>query len=503
MSVSNGQTANATTFNGAFVSKVVNSTTIGQVTLANADGSSGSSVTNIQRELNALNSFLGKSSNVAYNTLPTWVNNDVGASSDPVFDRVDSLTVKFNSSTGHRHTGAAGDAPAIAASALIGLNYYRAEWQTFSISGASGTSFDITSAVSGKVAGGGNNSVGVIVDEPNNRCVIVDLDTETAIEDAGGQRVFGRITEASGAWDLSFYTNEAGSAVLHNLASNDLRVYFKEVFTLNTIPTVGADIGQIPSLDLTADIINASATQAGKVSIGTQTFAGAKTFTGNVIAQALLIGDLVVDSTTTAGGNTVTPTKLITKFTDASLTGISAIVEGVTNQLFMITNAAGGTVTIVNEDTGYTAARRILTGTGADLEMEDGSSIILYYDDDSSRWRVVGGTGSGSGGGAVVDTFTGTSIAPSADMVQTWRFTGSSDTTMTSTPFGTTGLIDGMRITVINNASAYSLTFTHLDGNHSTIMNGDCVLYRYGSITFEWLDSATRWVEVSRNEILI
>lgn len=119
MSVVNGANANQTTFNAAFVSKTVNSTTVGQVSLANVDGSSGSSITNIQRELNSLASFLGKAVNQSATALPSWTNNTTGASSDDIFDRADALTVKMET---HTHTGAAGQgAPINLATSVAGV----------------------------------------------------------------------------------------------------------------------------------------------------------------------------------------------------------------------------------------------------------------------------------------------------------------------------------------------------------------------------------------------
>lgn len=43
----------------------------------------------------------------------------------------------------------------------------------------------------------------------------------------------------------------------------------------------------------------------------------------------------------------------------------------------------------------------IVTGTGSDLTIKNKASVFLVYDDSESKWYVVGGTGSGSGGGVV------------------------------------------------------------------------------------------------------
>lgn len=61
MSVTNGQPANQTTFNDAFVSKTSDSTVIGEVTLANTD--SGATVTNVQQAINDIKSDITDAEN--------------------------------------------------------------------------------------------------------------------------------------------------------------------------------------------------------------------------------------------------------------------------------------------------------------------------------------------------------------------------------------------------------------------------------------------------------
>lgn len=87
----------------------------------------------------------------------------------------------------------------------------------------------------------------------------------------------------------------------------------------------------------------------------------------------------------------------IIKVTNASLSSIRSVSPAVQGFLILV-NGTGATVTIKNESSGATAANRIVTGTGVDLSVKDGASIILAYDTNSTRWRVTGGSGSGSGG---------------------------------------------------------------------------------------------------------
>lgn len=92
MSVTNGQIANQTTFNNAFMSRTVDTSTVGKVDLNNAAAVSGTAIVNVQRELNSLASFLGKALNIAKDALPTWTEDEIGAAGDDVFERVDALS---------------------------------------------------------------------------------------------------------------------------------------------------------------------------------------------------------------------------------------------------------------------------------------------------------------------------------------------------------------------------------------------------------------------------
>jgi len=103
----------------------------------------------------------------------------------------------------------------------------------------------------------------------------------------------------------------------------------------------------------------------------------------------------------TATGSNVTltlPATSTVRLTDGSLSSVDMIPAGVSEQFLKLVNATGGQVTI-NNDTGGTAANRVLTGTGSNLTLEDEASLLLRYDATEARWMVVGGSGSGGGAG--------------------------------------------------------------------------------------------------------
>lgn len=282
MTVSNGQLANSTTFNQAFSSRLADDNTVGKKDLQNTDPASGPDVINVQREINSLNSFTGRPSGSAWDDEPIWTENQVGTATDTLLDRGDALTERFDGITGHTHDGTDGQGALIDASDLTNVNNLFGIYQYLEVTGANGSTYDVSTEFTGRSPGGDSITVGVLTDAPINKVSIIDLATGTAIEDAGGQRVYARITESAGVWTLSFYTNEAGVETAHTLASTNIGVFFREVFNQNSRPTIPADVAEIGSLDLTADVVDASPTQRGLVSTSAQSFAGRKTFEGGV-----------------------------------------------------------------------------------------------------------------------------------------------------------------------------------------------------------------------------
>lgn len=313
MSVTNGQIANQTTFNNAFVSKtaVSGNDATGIIGLNNTtDPNSGNQIFNTQRYQNEIADADGVASEGDANR-KVYSSNNVVANGDNRKVAIGKLDAEFDISTGHDHNGV--NSKQVSAADLADLNYYRAAWQTFTVLGADGTDDDISTQLTGKTPGGGTSAAGVITSAPYNKVEIRKSDDGTYIEDAGGQRVYGRITEAASVWTLTYYTNEAGVETAHTLATEDIRVYFLEVFTLDTVPTIPDEAGFIGSLDLTADIVDASATQRGVVSTGSQTLGGEKTFQddlrfaknlyyGSPTANPAAVGNIgILDGTSTLG----------------------------------------------------------------------------------------------------------------------------------------------------------------------------------------------------------
>lgn len=102
MSVANGQIANQTTFNDAFLSRKVDSSTIGKINLQNA---AHSTITDAQRELVAIARYTGKTLNTAATTAPAWASNAVGASGDSLFARIEALQTAYVGSVSGKVAG--------------------------------------------------------------------------------------------------------------------------------------------------------------------------------------------------------------------------------------------------------------------------------------------------------------------------------------------------------------------------------------------------------------
>jgi hypothetical protein len=284
MAVVNGQDANENTFNNAFLSRTVDSSTIALVDLENTDPSSGDTIQNIQRELNKLNDVLGSTPNDPVGFGYSWVSNDVGVSTDSVGERADLLTEKFGA-TGHTHTGASGEGGQIESQSLINTPLKGYEIQGVDKTGVTGSSIVVTSDFSTKSPSTNSTTLGVVVNSAQNKIVIRYASGATqddSIVSLAGDVVYGRLTFSAGVWLLSFYTNISGTETAFSFATvTNVRYYYQELFNpLNSAspPPVYSTFASIPSDNITSEIQDASATQRGVVTTGTQTFGGIKTF---------------------------------------------------------------------------------------------------------------------------------------------------------------------------------------------------------------------------------
>lgn len=396
MTVSNGMLANQTSFNNGFVSKTATSgnTVTGIVEMANiSDPNSGLTFTNAQRYINEIADSDGTVGQ-ADATRKTYSSNNVVANGDSRKTALGKVDAKFDGVTGHFHTGAVGDGPQISALAgLSSFNKFFASFAAVDITAANGATFDASAYFGSSTPGGTSTQVGVVTSAPNNRCQVISTLTGTNVEDANGQRVYARLTEAVGVWTLSFYTNEAGVETAHTLSSQNITVLYREVFNAATRPTFSAEVGIYESLDLTADIVDATATQRGVVSTSAQTFAGKKTLgDGLVLQDSWETPKTDVASAASITAQTYYP---FIKLTGATATTLKGIAGGLDGLRVTIHNASSADLTISHEDAGDSAANRFKLPQATNIVVRSDSSAEFIYDSSQSRWVIKSGAGSG------------------------------------------------------------------------------------------------------------
>lgn len=398
MSISNGQIANATNFNNAFVSKTATTgnTVTGIVEMANvSEPLSGVAFTNAQQYINEIADSDGTIGQ-ADATRKTYSSSTVVTTGDSRKTAVGKLDARFHGTTGHTHTGVAGEGPQVSAlDAISEFNKYFAAYQAVDITSAVGTTFDVTSYFSTETPGGDTAVVGVVTSAPNNRGQILSTSTLTYIEDAQGQRVYSKLTESTGTWTLSFYTNEAGVETAHSLSSQNITLRYLKVFDAETRPTFSADLGLYESLDLTADVADASTTVSGKVNTSAQSFAGLKYFTSGLKLSA----SFESPKTDVASGGTVTALTYspFINFTGASTTTVQGLASGTDGKRIVIHNSSSGTLTIEDENAGASAANRFHLPGGNPLSVSQDSSTEFIYDTGISRWVIQSASAAAAG----------------------------------------------------------------------------------------------------------
>lgn len=126
-----------------------------------------------------------------------------------------------------------------------------------------------------------------------------------------------------------------------------------------------------------------------------QTISGNKTSSGKLNLNGELNLGETIDTATTGAAAVLPSLTPAIRITNASLVSISNVDDVSFGKLVLVTNNTGNPVVITN-DSGGTAIKRIVTGTGADFNLLDNASVILSYNSNLSRWMISGGSGAGS-----------------------------------------------------------------------------------------------------------
>lgn len=270
MGVTDGSPVNAATTNPAFLDANADDTALGKISFNNISDvpTSGPAINNIQREANAMASFSGKAINVAIGALPAWTHNEVGTSSDNLFMRSDALTYLFNGTSGHNHNGTDGNGPNVPGTSLSGIPLQGFFIEGTDLIGVTGTSTNVSTQLTGKTPSTANTILGVVVTGVYNKVTLryaSGTNENDQIFDSLGNIVYGRITESSSVWTLSYYSLIGGTETAYSFSSTNVRWYYQELFNPVVSSPVYSQLAVIPSDNATADILDASEIQSGKV----------------------------------------------------------------------------------------------------------------------------------------------------------------------------------------------------------------------------------------------
>ena len=127
------------------------------------------------------------------------------------------------------------------------------------------------------------------------------------------------------------------------------------------------------------------------------TTASSPTFTNQTLSGYLATQFASDYATTGAQDDVNLGSTSAVRYTGAGTATFTGVTGGVNGRILYVHNDSASALTLSNDSGSSTAANRILTGTGSDLAVAAGSSIVMQYDATESRWRVVGGSGGGGG----------------------------------------------------------------------------------------------------------
>lgn len=292
-----------------------------------------------------------------------------------------------------------------------------------------------------------------------------------------------------------FYANDTVTAA-DNPPAGYMSFYFKSDGSAYIRNSSGTET------DITGGQV-ASATQSGVVSTAsTQSFGGEKKFEGGIAG--------IIQTSSETGTAITLGTPTFIKRLGSTITSIAQITAPSTSneRIIVLTNASGSNITVLNSATATTAA--ILTGNGSDLVFANTASIILYYDTTSTRWRIVGGSGSSA------PTIFGSrasprSIVPSTGIVAASSHMSTTDinqtiyiessvaaaeTEVSASPPIQAGTVVGQRITLIARSSTAVLKF--LASSSGVDLKGDWLSYAGTCLVIEW--DGTNWYEITRRD---
>lgn len=393
--VVDGSPINASNTNAAFIDANGDDFTIGILGLQNTNPVSGSFITNVQRGLNNLFAFVGMADETV-----TSHDNSSGPLTYLALDNLDTRVRKLdaalsNTTSGHNHNGV--NSKQITFLDILNVQLIGYAINGTNITGVTGSSKDVSSILTGEFPSNSQTVKGIVVNAPYNYCPLFDSNDDSFL-DGTGNKVYGRLTESSGVWTLSFFSDISGTETSYSFASSTLVKWFYQKLFDETDRPVYSDV-LVRTSDQVAGIVpDASQTVSGKVNISSQSFGGLKTFKDG----ARLENELSITRVDTASAASITaltykPFQKITGSTETYLRGVGSGADGRT---IIIHNGTTQTLHIQHEDGAASASDRIKLPLSTNINLKPDQSIELIYDSNQSRWVQKSGSGTGNGSGS-------------------------------------------------------------------------------------------------------
>lgn len=313
-----------------------------------------------------------------------WNTTPVAAGAQP------SPAVAYDPTSGHAHTGAAGDGPNIASSSISGVVLSGALVQGTNFSSSAASSDNVTSLMGVLPHSTGDTVEGVVVIAPNNLVKILNSANQTQFLDATGNKIYGRITWAASVWTLSYFSDINGTETAYTWAAPaTISWWFEQLFNPITDKQVHETSRASSPANPTSDIMDAAASQRGAVNTSAQTFGGAKTFAGGIIDQTTLA--LNRQDVASAGSpfNPLSVTKSFVKLTGTTAAIVKGISAGTDGQIVEIYNGTNQTATINASDAGAAAAQQIILPSNSNRTILASGSMTLQYDANQSKWVLI------------------------------------------------------------------------------------------------------------------
>lgn len=268
----NGTPVDAPTTNTALLGRNADDTFTGILTAASPATSVGPQIDSIQQSMNQSTSFIGATQNGPYNQIPSYTENEGLTPDVSLFARLDEISGKFNSTTGHTHDGTPGNGAPIDSTSVASVVLHGYVVRGIDITGASGSSSDVSGDFAAAVPSNGQTEYGVVVNVPYNKIIIrqaTGVDAGDKFIDGSGNEVYGRITNTGGiggTWTIDYYVQIAGVETSYSFPSPvNVSYYFQQLYNPITNAPVYSEYAVTPSENTTEDVVDASETQAGKV----------------------------------------------------------------------------------------------------------------------------------------------------------------------------------------------------------------------------------------------